>query len=74
MRVFFSGLVAAIVLGVVAGVILRASQDPVYEAYSSSSVRVGDPGANLVGRGWSGNPSVSAQDSNRRSDLRVGAQ
>lgn len=74
MRVFFSGLVAAIVLGVAAGVILRGAQDPVYESYSSSSVRIGEPGDNLVGRSWSGNPSVSAQGSRALKETRLRVQ
>ena len=29
-------------------------QRPVYEAYSTTGARVGDPGDNLVGRDWPG--------------------
>ena len=57
MGVILAGIVATIVLAVAAGVIMRSEHEPSYEAYSSSgSTRVGDPGTNLVGPEWTGEP------------------
>jgi hypothetical protein len=58
MNIVIAGIAAAVVLGVVASFALRAGQEPAYEVYSTSSTRVGDPGYNLVGRGWSGEPKL----------------
>lgn len=63
MRAIVSGIVAAIALGVVAAVVLSAVQEPAYEAYSTSSTRVGDPGSNLVGKAWTGNPAIQRNQS-----------
>ena len=54
MNIVISGIVAAVVLGVVAAFALRAVQEPAYHTYSTSSTRVGDPGHNLVGQRWNG--------------------
>ena len=54
MNIVISGIVAAVVLGIVAAFALRATQEPAYEAYATSSTRVGDPGYNLVGQRWNG--------------------
>ena len=56
MGVILAGIVATIVLAVAAGFILRAEHEPSYEAYSTGSTRVGDPGTNLVGPEWTGEP------------------
>jgi hypothetical protein len=58
MGAIMSGIVAAIAFGVVAAIILSAVQEPAYEAYSTSSARISDPGSNLVGKAWTGNPPV----------------
>lgn len=63
MNIVLSGIAAAIVLGVVASLVLRAEQKPAWEAYSTSSTRVGDPGYNLVGKSWSGEPKLQAKKS-----------
>jgi hypothetical protein len=54
MNIVISGIVAAVVLGVVAAFGLRAVQAPAYHTYATSSTRVGDPGYNLVGQRWNG--------------------
>jgi hypothetical protein len=36
--------------------VLSVAQRPAYQAYSTQSTRVGEPGHNLVGENWSGNP------------------
>jgi hypothetical protein len=56
MKVILASIVIAIVLGVVAALVLNSTQQPAYEAYATSGTRVGDPGHNLVGPNWSGNP------------------
>jgi hypothetical protein len=56
MRVLLSGIAVAIVLGVIAAAVLSTVQEPVYDVYSSSSTRLDQPGSNLVGRRWTGNP------------------
>jgi hypothetical protein len=55
MRAILSGVAAAVVFGVIAAIVLFAVQEPAYRAYSTTSTRVGDPGSNLVGKGWTGN-------------------
>jgi hypothetical protein len=54
--VIFGSVLIALLIGVVAAFVLNAAQRPAYEAYSTSSTRVGEPGHNLVGDNWSGNP------------------
>jgi formate dehydrogenase subunit gamma len=59
MRVIFSAIAIAIVLALLAGGGYYLGQEPVYRAQSMDGVRVGDPGDNLVGRDWTGEPSRS---------------
>jgi hypothetical protein len=57
MKMILGAIAVAIVLGVGAALVLDTTQRPAYEVYSAdSTVRVGDPGHNLVGENWSGNP------------------
>lgn len=63
MRVILSGIAAAIVLGVIAAFVLSAVQKPAYEAFATSSTRIGDPGSNLVGEAWTGNPEPGRDES-----------
>jgi hypothetical protein len=63
MYVVLSGIAAAIVLGVIVSFVPRVDQNPAYEVYSTSSTRVGDPGYNLVGKGWSGEPKLQQKKS-----------
>ena len=62
MRVLLSGIGVALVVGLVAAGILSVVQTPSHEVHSSTSVRVGEPGHNLVGEQWSGNPDRPARD------------
>jgi hypothetical protein len=57
MPVILVSIALAAVLAVVAGLGLYSMQEPVYQSQPMPSVRVGDPGHNLVGPNWSGNPS-----------------
>ncbi|UIJ73178.1 hypothetical protein [Aurantimonas sp. HBX-1] len=54
MKAIVSGILIAGVIAVVASFALSEAQRPAYERYSTNSVRVGDPGHNLVGD-WSDN-------------------
>ena len=56
MKVILASVLIAIAIGVVAAFVLNTTQRPAYEVYTTQSVRVGDPGHNLVGENWSGNP------------------
>lgn len=60
MRVLLSGIATAIVLGVIAAGVLSMAQKPSYDVYSSSSTRLGEPGSNLVGKSWTGNPEIGS--------------
>ena len=57
MGVILTGIVAAIFIAIGAGVFLRSQQEPSWEVYSTASTRVGDPGGNLVGSDFSGEPA-----------------
>jgi hypothetical protein len=63
MNIVLTGIAAAIVLGLVAAFVMRADETRAWEAYSTSSTRVGDPGYNLVGKGWSGEPKLQRDKS-----------
>lgn len=56
MKIIFASVLVAVVIGVAAAFIMGEAQQPAYQAYSTSSTRV-EPGHNLVGENWSGNPS-----------------
>lgn len=56
MKAFIASVAALVVLGGLAAVVLSFSQRPAYQAYSTIGTRVGDPGENLVGGNWTGNP------------------
>jgi hypothetical protein len=58
MRAIISGIVAALAFAVIAALVLRGIQKPAYETYATSSTRLGDPGYNLVGKSWSGDPTT----------------
>ncbi len=56
MKMIFASVLIAIVIGIAAALILSMAQRPAYEVYSTSSTSVREPGHNLVGENWSGNP------------------
>jgi hypothetical protein len=72
MRIIVTSILAAVVLAIGAGLILHRMQKPVYQVDAMSTVRISDPGTNLVGPDWSGLPKVArnkgepAQASNDR--------
>ena len=63
MNIVISGIIAAVVLAVVAAFAMRAGQLPSYEAYATSSTRVDDPGHNLVGPRWNGRAEPQRKNS-----------
>jgi hypothetical protein len=54
MGILVISIIAAILLAVSAGLVLSTSQRPAYEARVLPTVRLDDPGHNLVGRDWTG--------------------
>ena len=52
MKILLTGIASALVLGVIAGFLLPRVGEPAYQAYSTSSARVGEPGHNLIGKDW----------------------
>lgn len=56
MKVIILSAVAAVLLAYAASFVLSSGQEPAYQAYVGSGARVGDPGYNLVGPEWTGNP------------------
>ena len=56
--VLISFLVQMAVLAVIAAALLTNTQKFAYEAFTSPSARVSDPGYNLVGPRWTGEASV----------------
>lgn len=54
MKIIVSSILAAGILSVAAAFLLGEVQEPAYEAFATSSTRVGNPGDNLVGRNWTG--------------------
>lgn len=63
MRMILTGIVLAIVIAVGAGYLLQAQQETSWQFFSTDSTRVGDPGHNLVGQNWTGEPGNSATGS-----------
>ena len=57
MGVILTGIIAAIAIAIGAGFVLRSQQEPSWQAYSTASTRVGEPGDNLVGSDFSGEPA-----------------
>ncbi|MCF6119349.1 hypothetical protein L2449_21150 [Mesorhizobium muleiense] len=58
MGMILTGIVVSIVIAFGAGYFLLSAQQqqPAWQVYSSESTRVGDPGHNLVGQNWTGEP------------------
>jgi hypothetical protein len=52
MRVFLISVVAAVLIACGAVAVLQSLQKPAYEAFREPSVRLDDPGYNLVGPDW----------------------
>jgi len=57
MGMILTGIVVAFAITIGAGAYLSAQPTVSWQAFSTSSTRVGDPGHNLVGQNWTGDPS-----------------
>jgi hypothetical protein len=62
MGVILTGIVIAIAIAIGASYVMRVDDKPAWQAYSTSSTRVGDPGRNLVGADWAGDSQNDAVD------------
>ncbi len=65
MKTIIVAVLAATVVALGTGWAFIASQEPVYQAQPLPSVRIGDPGHNLVGPSWSGQPRTDSQHNER---------
>jgi hypothetical protein len=54
MRIIVTSMVVAVLLASAAGAVLSTAQKPVYQGRAMPTVRIDDPGENLVGPDWSG--------------------
>jgi hypothetical protein len=59
MGVILTSIVIAVAIAIGAGFVMRGEQEPSWQVYSTGSTRVGDPGCNLVGGNWAGNPATA---------------
>lgn len=58
MNAFIAAVVAAIGLSVAAMFVLTSNQELAYQEFATSGARVSEPGHNLVGKTWNGDPDV----------------
>jgi hypothetical protein len=58
-RVILAAIALAVAVALAAGGAFYLAQEPVYRAQPGPGVRVGDPGSNLVGEGWTGDPTLN---------------
>ena len=56
MKPFIAAVIAAIAIGFGASLVLSSNQQFAYEKFSTSGVRLSEPGTNLVGHEWTGDP------------------
>jgi len=74
-KAFLAAVAAVVVLGLAAALVLSLAQRPAYQVFATQATRVGDPGSNLVGGHWSGNPGkdpISDPHGNRQDNTRQG--
>jgi hypothetical protein len=57
MKAFIAAVLAAVLLGVAAMLALTSNQKFAYQAFATSGARVSEPGTNLVGPRWNGDPA-----------------
>jgi hypothetical protein len=62
MRIVLTGIIAAIVLAAGLGAFLASNPKLAWQAYSTTSTRMDDPGSNLVGPRWNGENNITAAD------------
>ena len=61
LRIVVLGAIGAVVLAILVSLVLGTRQRTPFESFATESVRVGDPGHNLVGPDWSGDARVKAK-------------
>ncbi|MBX6746588.1 MAG: hypothetical protein QJR07_10945 [Acetobacteraceae bacterium] len=54
MGAILAGILVAVAIAVGAGFAMHSDNPLSWETYKTGNVRVGDPGTNLVGPGWTG--------------------
>lgn len=59
MGAILTGIIIAIAIAVGAVYVLPEGHSQAWQVYSTTSTRVGDPGENLVGSGWTGESTVA---------------
>jgi hypothetical protein len=62
MGMILTGIVVAVAIAIGAGYFLPKDQKTAWQAFSTQSTRVGDPGENLVGSGWTGDPKIQTTE------------
>lgn len=67
MGVILMGVVVATAIAIGFGYALPKEQEPAWQVFSTSSTRVGDPGYNLVGLRWMGDPKVVTKETLEKS-------
>src|SRR5690606_9962973 len=60
MGMILTGIVVAFAIAFGAGYYMSAQQEPSWRVFSTGSTRVGDPGHNLVGQNWTGEPGANS--------------
>jgi hypothetical protein len=59
MKAFALAIAGLVIIAAGAAAVLNSEQTLAYRAFATSGARVSDPGYNLVGKTWSGDPSVT---------------
>lgn len=54
MKALLTGIAVAILVAIGIGYFLPLDPNNAWEVYSTTTTRVGEPGSNLVGPGWTG--------------------
>ncbi|GEP12172.1 hypothetical protein [Methylobacterium gnaphalii] len=73
MKAFVAAVIAAIILGIGAMLALTSSQRFAYQAFATSGARVSEPGTNLVGPRWDGDPAPDEYDAEPHGKVRGAA-
>ncbi|MFL1876004.1 hypothetical protein ACIKT0_12585 [Hansschlegelia beijingensis] len=59
MKPFLVAVVAAVAIAFGASVVLSAVQQLAYQKFATPAVRLSEPGTNLVGLKWNGDPTAA---------------
>ena len=61
LRIVVLGAIGAVFLAILVSLVLGTRQRTAYGSFATESVRVGDPGHNLVGSDWSGDAGAKGK-------------